>query len=148
MRTFVMVVAAWFLVGAAWAQKSEQGSQPQKSTPAVATQTYKGTLVDASCAGNTTQKTTPANPSKDKSTTTSGTADRVQNCAVSANTKEFALQTNDGRVLRFDAVGNQRAEDNLKNEKKWISKAAGGKTISAKVAGTLDGDNLTVVTIN
>ena len=150
MQKSVIAVAACFLLStAAWAQKpDEQGSQNKtKAAPstAVETHTYKGTLVDASCAGNTSQNTS-ANQSNEKSAKTS--ADRAANCTVSANTKEFALQTTDGKVLRFDSVGNERAEEALKNQKKWGAKASEGKAISAKVSGTLDGNNLTVVSLD
>ena len=156
MQKSVIAVAICFLLSsAAWAQKpDEQGSQTQNKTKAAATttvetHTYKGTLVDASCTGNTSQNTTTgANPAKDKPAKTSGTADRAANCTVSANTKEFALQTTDGKVLRFDSVGNQRAEEAVKNQKKWGAKASEGKAISAKAAGTLDGNNLTVVALD
>jgi hypothetical protein len=166
MKKSAIVLAACFLLGSAWAQKSDAPGNATPTTqtkaanpPAVATKTYKGTLVDASCAGtgNVTQTTSAAGNTADRADAgapvvhKSGKTDEnaaAQGCAVSANTKEFGLRTNDGHVLRFDSVGNQRAEDAIKNQKKWNADAAAGKAISAKVTGTVDGDNVTVVTIN
>jgi len=145
MRKSAIAVASLFLLGAAWAQKpDEQGSSAPAKAPSVQAHSYKGTLVDASCAANVTQKT-PAGGAEGNA------ADRQQGqggCAVSASTKEFALQTADGKVLRFDAVGNQRAEGAIKDRKKWNTAASSGKAISAKVSGTLDGDNLTVFSLD
>jgi hypothetical protein len=164
MQKSAIVLAACFLLGTAWAQKSDTPSsaaptaQAKAATqPAVVTKSYKGTLMDASCAGtgNVTQTTPPAGNTADRADAGAPAANKSGKasesagaCAVSANTKEFALKTSDGHVLRFDAVGNQRAEDAIKNQKKWSADAAAGKAISAKVTGTVDGDNVTVVTIN
>jgi len=161
MQKAAMATATFLLLGAAWAQKpDEQGSQTSTkpaSAPAVQTKTYKGTLVDASCGGNVTQNGANAKNESSAADRTdagapvvnkSGATDENKACAVSAATKEFALRTNDGQILRFDAVGNERAQDAIKNNKKWNSAASSGKTISAKVSGTKEGDNLTVTTLN
>ncbi|HEV3329409.1 MAG TPA: hypothetical protein VG096_00400 [Bryobacteraceae bacterium] len=156
MQKSIIALAACFLMGAAWAQKpDEKGSQAATKSadpPNVQTQTYRGTLVDASCAGNVTQKT-PASTESNTADRTDGNksgkaaADQSQSCAVSANTKEFALRTKDGHVLRFDSVGNERAQEAIKDQKKWNEAASAGKAITVKVSGTLDGDNLTVLTL-
>jgi hypothetical protein len=156
-----IIAGSFLLLGVAWAQKpDEQGSQNSTkpaSAPAVQTKTYKGTLVDASCGGNVTQNGAAA---KNESSTAdrtdagapvvgkSGATNGNKACAVSAATKEFALRMNDGHVLRFDSVGNERAQDAIKNNKKWNSASSSGKSISAKVTGTQDGDNLTVTTLD
>jgi len=140
----------------AWSQEQQKpaaatqsANTPAASTPAATapsanaqpaelkTQTYKGTLVDASCAGGTAQA--PAANSK---------ADQSQGCTVSANTKEFALRTKDGQTLKFDAVGNDRAEQAIKNKKKWTEQASSGKPIHATVSANANGDRLTVVAID
>jgi hypothetical protein len=114
---------------------------PAKSLPAeLPTQGYKGTLIDAACAGTGAQASAP--PAANAAANSSST------CGVSANTKEFALRTNGGQTYRFDAVGNQRAEEAMKNKKKWTDLASAGKPIHAKVSAALAGDRLTVVSIN
>jgi hypothetical protein len=158
MQKSAIAVATVFLLGAAWAQDSPKPSSPSTpdapkvaSAPAVPTRTYKGTLVDASCAGNVTQ-TSPAASTESNAADrqeASKTASASQGCAVSASSKEFALRTKEGRLLRFDAVGNERAADAIKNKKNWSTAMSAGKPITAKVEGTaLDGDNVTVLAID
>ena len=53
----------------------------------------------------------------------------------------------DGRTVKFDEVGNQRAQDALKSKKKWSDAAGSGKPIHAKTTGVLTGDQLMVVSI-
>jgi hypothetical protein len=109
----------------------------------VKTQSYKGTLVDASCAAPTaTPSPAPATANQ------SSSAPAAAGCAVSAGTKEFALRTDDGRTIRFDMVGNERTQQALKDKKKWSDAVAGGKTLRVKASGLLSGDTLTVVSID
>ena len=136
------------LIGVAWAQKpADQGSpsRDQKRSSAAAskpaelkTQTYRGTLMDAACAG----------ASEKSSGSKAAVADQSQGCKVSASTKEFALRTDSGETLRFDSVGNGRAEEAIKNKKNWSTDAAAGKPIRAKVIANANGDKLTVMSIN
>jgi hypothetical protein len=58
------------------------------------------------------------------------------------------LRTDSAETLRFDSVGNARAEEAIKNKKKWGTDAAAGKPIRAKVIANADGDKLTVMSIN
>jgi hypothetical protein len=154
MKKSVIAVASFLLLGAAWAQKPDtpggaEASAKAVKAPAVATQTYKGTLVDASCAGNVTQKAPAAGAESNAADRTDASKTASQGCALSATTKEFALKTKEGRVLRFDAVGNERAAEALKNKKNWSTAMSAGKPVMAKVGGaSLDGDNLTVTTID
>jgi len=112
------------------------------------TQSYSGTLMDASCAGSTsaTTSSTPA--------TASGSADRAApsadnaSCTVSASTTQFAIKTKDGQTVKFDDVGNMRAQEALKAHKKWTESAAANKPVRVKASGVLNGDVLTVVSIN
>jgi hypothetical protein len=135
------------IFGMAWAQKpADQGTSRGQQTPSAAaskppelkTQTYKGTLMDASCAGT----------GKESSGGKAGAADQSQGCKVSASTKEFALRTDAAETLRFDSVGNARAEEAMKSKKKWSTDAAAGKPIRAKVTANANGDKLTVMSIN
>ena len=148
MEKSVIALAAFFLLGTAWAQKPDTPAPPASTKavnpPSAPTQTYKGILVDASCSG----KADSSAADRDDASKSGKTAGE-QGCAVSASTKEFALRTKEGRVLRFDSVGNERAADAVKNQKKWTAAMAAGKTVTVKVGGiSLDGDSLTVITLD
>ncbi len=172
-------------------QASRTGQQGQMATPdnsktanssnkpaEMKTQTYKGVLVDASCAmpqtGSTagtsssseTASTSSTSSSSSSSAQTTGAANRSSDtsakansadrstnaasgsCAVSANSNQFGLKMKDGRTLRFDMVGNQRAQEELKNKKKWSEAASSGKQINATVSGVINGDKLIVSSIH
>jgi hypothetical protein len=154
-------LGAMVLLGcAAWAQNQPApggNAAPAATKPAAAsapasanaalpelkTQIYKGTLLDAACAGGGAQSSTPAATNSSPAATNPS-----QSCPVSANTKEFALKTNSGQTYRFDSVGNERAEQAVKNKKKWSDLASAGKPIQARVSANLSGDRLTVISIN
>jgi hypothetical protein len=182
---------------------SQQTGQDSKTTmsgkgaPAeMKTQTYKGVLVDMSCAGGGgSQSSTASNATSTAAesarsategakTATAGaktaaegaktaagaatsaaggatsaqpgsssnSADRTGttggNCAVSANSTQLGLKMEDGKTVRFDMVGNQRAQDYIKNNKKWNEAASSGKEIHAKVSGAMSGDKLIVSSIH
>jgi hypothetical protein len=194
--------------------KTQTGTQSHSETMAkgaaageMKTQTFKGVLVDASCAmgqggagamgampGSGTSSNTgsgmsssaaSANPSDsteanrsvspesgsstgamDKSSGStsdsqraagssksgmSESADRAaggQTCPASSSTNQFALKLDDGRTVRFDMVGNQRAQDEMKTGKKWSQAASSGKPIKVKVNGAMSGDKLIVSSIH
>jgi len=131
--------------------KTMQDSKTKSMPPAAGapaemkTQTYKGVLVDTSCGA-------PANPSAstDSNAPSRSSADRAagQGCTVSANSSQLGLKMKDGRTVRFDLVGNQRAQDALKNKKKWTEAASGGKEIRVTVKGAMTGDKLIVSSID
>jgi hypothetical protein len=58
------------------------------------------------------------------------------------------MKLNDGRTVKFDLVGNQRAQDALKNDKRWSKDLQAGKPIHATVSGALSGDKLIVSSIH
>ena len=144
------------------------GAADTGKLPEMKTQNFSGTLMDASCAGSGAASTASTSTSSSSSSADrnaaaqpgsanaaggqSGSANRGaaadSSCSVTASTSQFALKTKDGRVLRFDAVGNSRAQEALKNNKKWTANAGNGKPINAKASGVLNGDQLTVVTIH
>jgi hypothetical protein len=134
--------------------KDTQANPPSSNTtPAqVKTQSYKGTLVDAACASQgATPPTATASTESNASAETKGAANRSasdQGCPVSANTTQFGLRMNDGHVMRFDMVGNERAQQAIKDKKKWNDAATAGKPIKVKVSGTMAGDTITVVSIS
>lgn len=139
MRAFTIMAGVGLLLGVAIAQK-QPASTPSKSTEnqtknsatsaasnGAKIHTYKGSLVAASCAA--------------------ASGEASQNCGVSANATEFALKTSDGRTLAFDLVGNERAQEAIKNNKKWEVAATSGKPIPVKVNGTEEEGKLTVMSI-
>jgi hypothetical protein len=93
--------------------------------------TYDGIIVDAVC---------------DTAAEVNVTDDRYKHCAPSAATEMFAIRLGDGQTLRFDSVGNLRAQSpRIKN--RWIAKAVAGKKVRAKVTGAIAGDDFIVVSI-
>ena len=75
-------------------------------------------------------------------------SDSGASCPVSANSSEMGMTLDAGRTVRFDLVGNQRAQDALKNNKRWSKAISENKPIRAKVSGVLSGDKLIVSSIN
>jgi len=65
-------------------------------------ETWTGKLIDANCK---TQASTPANPE-------TGAA---SSCTPTASTKDFAIQTADGKVYKLDKSGNSKAAAAMKN---------------------------------
>ena len=72
-------------------------------------------------------------------------------CPISINTKEFGISQVDGKFIRFDEGGNQKAIDALRASKKGsalvISYWRTGKStgpVTATVVGTLTSDTLNV----
>jgi len=68
-------------------------------------------------------------------------------CPVTASSSQLGLKMDNGQVVRFDLVGNQRAQDELKNNKKWNSAATASKPIKVKISGVMQGDKLIVSSI-
>lgn len=172
MKISLVAIALMLPVGFAFGQKEaeKQSSTPAQSqstasktsgekagaTAELKTKTYKGTLVDASCAGGAGPSTSTksssqsaADRSSDKSAKT-GEANRTggQSCEASSSTNQFALRTKDGSTMKFDAVGNERAKEAIAARKKWSDEIAAGKPIQVTVSGTESGDQLTVVSIH
>lgn len=129
------------------------------STPSeMQTTTFKGVLVDLACssgksssAENTSAQTSAA--SKPAGSEQANTADRSASdsgsgCPVSANSTQLGMKLDDGKTVRFDLVGNQRAQDALKNEKRMSKDMSANKPIRVKVSGVLNGDKLIVSSIH
>lgn len=79
-----------------------------------------------------------------------GTANRVAGgeCTPTANSTNLGLKMDNGQTVRFDLVGNQRAQDGLKNNKSWSKNLSANKPLKVKVSGVLQGDKLIVSSIN
>jgi hypothetical protein len=105
-------------------QEMKPGTQPAGTTvPEMKTMTYKGELVDMSCA-------------------------KSENCVVKADSAQLGMKLTDGRVLPFDLVGNQRAQDELKVNKRWSKDLTANKPIKATVSGVVNGEKLIVSSIH
>ena len=172
---FSTIALGLMLTVTVFAQKpstSETGKTPSdsQSNPSSAgkrsnaselkTQTFKGTLVDTACGGSASADSAGANREASsgagapasKNDSAKGSANRSaaagSTCSISSSSGEFALRTNDGRTLRFDAVGNERAKQELLNRKSWTNASAAGKSIQATVSGAETGDSLLVLSVH
>jgi hypothetical protein len=139
------------------------GSQTGASAE-MKTTTFKGVLVDLGCgsqsssgAASATASTASASSSdaskaaEASNAAGSNSANRSSSdssCPVTANSTQLGMKLEDGRTVRFDLVGNQRAQDALKNDKKWSKDLSSNKEIHAKVSGVLNGDKLIVSSIH
>jgi hypothetical protein len=153
MRVPIYTVVLPILAGLAYAQDTPpaQPKQPAESAqpaapPEMKTQTYSGTLVDASCASSGSAAAAPAGATT--SADRSAGSDNSQGCTISASTSQFALKMKDGNTVRLDDVGNMRVQDALKSRKKWSDSAAASKPIQVKCSGVMSGDKLTVLSVN
>jgi hypothetical protein len=128
------------------------------------TMSYKGTLVDLACAGGGSAPASASAQSSSDRTATPGQAGQkggasAENsanrsttgggeCNATANSTKLGLKMDDGKTVRFDLVGNQRAQDELKNNKKWNKEVSANKPLHVKVDGVLQGDKLVVSSIH
>ena len=123
-------------------------------------QSWQGTLVDANCAGGSgaaESQATKENSGESKGAgVDSGRPEKghkkdrgeMQSCPVTSSTTAFALKTKDGKVMKFDVIGNARAAEEVKTKASWSKDVAAGKPVHAKVTGILSGDNITVTSIS
>lgn len=122
---------------------------------------WRGTLIDAGCAGGTAASSPAAEAKSADSESASGQDTKAvkphknhrnrmdpqaQACPASNATTAFALKTKEGQILKFDAVGNTRAAEELKT--KWGQNLSAGKPIHAKVSGSINGDTVTVTSVD
>lgn len=115
--------------------------------------TYKGTLVDLGCGASSQNTASTAAPtantaSANRSTGDTSNAAAGSGCAVSSNTSQFGLKTDAGQTYRFDMVGNQRAQDEFKNNKHWSKDAGANKPLKVKISGVVQGDKIIVSSIH
>jgi hypothetical protein len=140
------------------AAKTSKQADPSRGSTPVAIQNWRGTLVDASCASGGGASTQAADDNSTKGESKSvdsgrpekghkGHKEQSQSCPVSTSTSAFALKTEGGQVMKFDAVGSARAAEELKTKSGWTKDLSAGKPIHTKVSGTLNGDTITVTSI-
>lgn len=144
------------------AKAGTSAGSPGATLTEMKTMTFKGVLVDLSCgshkpaaetaqaAGGVTQPSDPAKaPASDQTNTANRSmSDSGTSCPASANSSELGMKLDDGKTVRFDLVGNQRAQEALKNEKRWTKDMSANKPIRATASGVLNGDKLIVTSIH
>ena len=134
--------------GATGAQSGSMTSTQQTPPAEMKTMTYKGVLVDLAC-GSATAAPATTTPAAGTPAPAASSADRASgDCPVTANSTQLGLKMADGKVVRFDLVGNQRAQDGLKTKKGWMKDIAANKQVKVKVSGILQGDKLIASSIN
>jgi hypothetical protein len=116
------------------------------------TTTYRGTLVDLACGSAAAPAAAPASAAGQPESTTaaSGSANRSSGseCPATANSQTLGLKMDNGQTVRFDLVGNQRAQDALKTNKGWNKNLTENKPLKVKIHGVQMGDKLIVSSIN
>jgi hypothetical protein len=132
----------------AMAQVAKPPSAAKPGAP-VKTMVYKGVLIDASCLAPTATGQPAPTQGTAEAAAAQGSANRMMgDCALSSGSTQMGMKLDDGRTLRFDLVGNQRALDELKVNRRWRSGLSAGKEIRATVIGVIDGDRLIVTLIH
>jgi hypothetical protein len=143
--------------GATGAQSGTVTGTQQAPPAEMKTMTYKGTLVDLACgSGGATASAAPtAKPPASGAqagtpAATPSSADRSSggDCPVTANSTQLGLKMEDGKVVKFDLVGNQRAQDGLKAKKGWMKNIEANKPLKVKVRGILQGEKLIASSID
>ena len=149
------------------ADKTNSKDKSQKNSTAAATASaatapaemktasYKGVLVDMSCASQSTGSAAaaPANtgttqPGEPADSANRASGESGSSCPLNAQSANIGMKLDNGQTVRFDLVGNQRAQDALKNDKNWSKDLSANKPIHAKVEGVLQGDKLIVSSIH
>jgi hypothetical protein len=147
--------------------EAQRGASSETRPSDVKIQRWSGTLADANCAAGgsaTTTRTESTTSSQSTTAERSATGEEktrggehrkhqetmpaMNNCPVSGSTTAYALRLSDGKVLKFDEIGNTRVSEALKAKKNWSDKLSNNKPIHAKVSGMLNGDTITVTSVD
>lgn len=147
-----VVCIAVLSLGAAVAQQTaaptKKPAAPQ-SPAQLKTTVFKGVLIDASCMAPTESGQPAPTQGTAEAAAAQGSANRLMGeCALSLESTALGMKLDNGRLLRFDLVGNQRALDQLKINRQWRRNLAAGRTIHATVIGAVSGDRLIVTLIH
>ena len=133
--------------------------QARTDQPTAKAKTWKGTLVDASCAQAKTGMTGQAQSAERAATEAeshagaAGAATHVdakaisQSCPITSTTKDFALVMSDGRLMQLNDEGDAKVASELKTNDKWNKAINSNKRITASVKGVLQGDTLQVESV-
>jgi hypothetical protein len=139
-------------LGAAMAQQAAAPAKKPAAPQAPAqmkTMVFKGVLIDASCLAPTESGQPAPTQGTAEAAAAQGSANRLMGeCALSSESTVLGMKLADGRMLRFDLVGNQRALDQLKVSRQWKRNLAAGRTIHATVIGAISRDRLIVTLIH
>jgi hypothetical protein len=117
--------------------------QTTKTETTTTKTTYNGTLMDAGCVNKQTEHketTTTTTPDQTSTTTRTETTNEVMDCPVTTTTTTFALQTPDGKYVRFDDPSNSRIIEVVKGNKVWTKSISDHKPLKVRVVGTPNGD--------
>jgi hypothetical protein len=128
-------------------QAKQESSKMNSQSDAVKTMSYKGVLVDMSCDSHSSASA-PAAESGKANSANRAASDSGTSCPVTANSSALGMKLADGKTVRFDMVGNQRAQDELKNNKRWTKQVSDGQPIHATVSGVINGDKVIVMSIH
>jgi hypothetical protein len=169
MKARAILLAIPVMLGVAFAQSQSgptgeakgNSAQPNATkgaaagaVPELKTTGFRGTLVDLGCGGSAaaSAQSTGAGSTAGGATAATGTANRAAgdaSCPVTANSTQLGLkEEKTGQVVRFDLVGNQRAQDALKTNKNWSKNLTENKPIKVKINGVQQGDKLIVSSID
>ena len=137
MKKFASLALIPLFAGFLWAQDTKTETTTTTKT------TYNGTLMDAGCLNKQTEHketTTTTTPDQTSTTTRTETTNEVADCPVTTTTTTFALQTPDGKFVRFDDPSNTRIVEVVKGNKVWSKSINDRKPIRVRVVGTPNGE--------
>jgi hypothetical protein len=133
-----MKPVAWILalsIGMAMAQQESPppAKRPAAGAPAqVKTMVYKGVLIDASCMAPTASGQPAPTQGTAEAAAAQGSANRLTgDCALSSGSTQLGMKLDDGRTVQFDLVGNERAQNELKANRRWRRNLAARRPIRA-----------------
>ena len=170
MKARAILLAIPVMLGVAFAQSQSgatgkakgNSAQPNAAkgaaagaVPEMKTTSFRGTLVDLGCGGSASAASAQSagtGSTAGGAPAATGTANRSASdasCPVTANSSQLGLkEEKTGQVVRFDLVGNQRAQDALKTNKNWSKNLTENKPIKVKINGVQQGDKLIVSSID
>jgi hypothetical protein len=139
MKKFASVAAIPLFAGFLWAQ-SDQVTKTETTTTKT---TYNGTLLDAGCLNKHTEHketTSTSSPGQTSTSTRTETTTEVTECPVTTTTTTFALQTPEGKYVRFDEPSNTRIVEVVKSKKEWNDLINDRKPVKVRIVGAPNGD--------
>ena len=137
MKKFASLALIPLFAGFLWAQDTKTETTTTTKT------TYNGTLMDAGCLNKQTEHketSTTATPDQTSTTTRTETKNEVMDCPVTTTTTTFALQTPEGKYVRFDDPSNSRIVEVVRGNKIWSKSINEHKPVKVRVVGTPNGE--------
>jgi hypothetical protein len=136
MKKLASVALIPLFAGFLWAQVTKTETTTTKTT-------YNGTLLDAGCVSKHTEHketTSTSAPGETSTTTKTETTNVVTECPVTTTTTTFALQTPEGKYVRFDEPSNTRIVEVVKSNKEWNEFINDRKPFKVRIVGAPNGD--------